>query len=350
MEDEEGSEVERIAAVPPIYYYHPDHLGTSTALTDFNGKSYQFFLNLPFGETMAQQLGSNYYNSPFKFNGKELDEETGFYYYGARYYDPKISIWLSMDPLAEKFPNFNPYNYVMQNPLNLIDPTGMAPEEGGGDNPPKQINVIAIASYTNKPNDEAMNNALIAAKKTDAIVFTFNDFNDFKTKMKTNVQEGTVANLTLIEHGGYGASGLEFGSDYLSSPSQMKELGGAISPYLNKDVSPTLMVLACNFGAGKNPEKSIVKIQTLADASGATVIAPKTKGLTYQNMFNTDGGTTFYPILKTALKGKDAESQPNANKYLGKWIMMIPKGNNWNMELNQKDVFLDKRGNIKTNR
>ena len=46
---------------------------------------------------MAQQLGSNYYNTPFKFNGKELDEETCFYYYGAMYYDPKISIWLSVE-------------------------------------------------------------------------------------------------------------------------------------------------------------------------------------------------------------------------------------------------------------
>ena len=71
---------QQTAPTPPsgaggLYYYHPDHLGTSTALTDFNGNTYQFFLNLPFGETMAQQLGSNYYNSPYKFNGKELDEE-----------------------------------------------------------------------------------------------------------------------------------------------------------------------------------------------------------------------------------------------------------------------------------
>jgi RHS repeat-associated protein len=78
---------------------------------------------------MAQQLGSNYYNSPYKFNGKELDEETGFYYYGARYYDPRISIWQSVDPLAEKFFNRNPYEYCFSNPINLTDPTGMGPEE-----------------------------------------------------------------------------------------------------------------------------------------------------------------------------------------------------------------------------
>jgi len=73
---------------------------------------------------MAQQLGSNYYNSPFKFNGKELDEETGFYYYGARYYDPKISIWLSVDPLSENYRNISPYVYVANNPLIAIDPDG----------------------------------------------------------------------------------------------------------------------------------------------------------------------------------------------------------------------------------
>lgn len=127
-EEEESKVIEKAPIASPIYYYHPDHLGTSTALTDFNGNAYQFFLNLPFGETMAQQLGNNYYNSPFKFNGKELDEETGFYYYGARYYDPKISIWLSIDPLVEK--TMQPYSAFNNNPIRYNDPTGMIAEEG----------------------------------------------------------------------------------------------------------------------------------------------------------------------------------------------------------------------------
>ncbi len=69
------------------------------------------------------------FENRYKFNGKELDEETGLYYYGARYYDPRTSIWLSVDPLAEDYPNWNPYNYTMQNPINLIDPTGMSSED-----------------------------------------------------------------------------------------------------------------------------------------------------------------------------------------------------------------------------
>jgi len=50
----------------------------------------------------------------------ELDRETGLYYAGARYYDPKVSFWLSVDPLAEEYPNWTPYNYTLQNPVNYI--------------------------------------------------------------------------------------------------------------------------------------------------------------------------------------------------------------------------------------
>ena len=129
---EQNTDSANSALAPPsgvggLYFYHPDHLGTSTALTDYFGKAYQFFLNLPFGETMAQQLGSNYYNSPYKFNGKELDEETGLYYYGARYYSPRESIWLSVDPLAEKLPSWSPYNFCYNNPVNVTDPDGRDP-------------------------------------------------------------------------------------------------------------------------------------------------------------------------------------------------------------------------------
>ena len=128
--DENEDKVEaRAPSVYPIYFYHPDHLGTSTALTDYNGNAYQFFLNLPFGDTMAQQLGSNYYNSPYTFNGKELDEETGLYYYGARYYDPKSSIWYRVDPLAEQTPNWSPYAFCLNNPIRYNDPTGMSAED-----------------------------------------------------------------------------------------------------------------------------------------------------------------------------------------------------------------------------
>src|SRR5690606_32427104 len=51
------------------------------------------------------------------------------YYYGARYYDPRLSIFISVDPLAEEFPNYGGYVYTMNNPIRYTDPKGMAPED-----------------------------------------------------------------------------------------------------------------------------------------------------------------------------------------------------------------------------
>ena len=62
------------------------------------------------------------------FNAKELDEETGLYCFGARYQDPRTSVWLSVDPLFEKYPGISPYAYCLNNPLKYTDPTGMEVE------------------------------------------------------------------------------------------------------------------------------------------------------------------------------------------------------------------------------
>ena len=91
----------------------------------YNGYAYQVFLNLPFGETMAEQItSSGYYQNHYKFNGKELDNETGMYYYGARYYEPRLSVWMSVDPLMDKYAGISPYAYCVNNPIILVDPKG----------------------------------------------------------------------------------------------------------------------------------------------------------------------------------------------------------------------------------
>lgn len=105
------------------YFYHPDHLGSSSLITDGTGHAVQHIQYVPFGEVFIEQRNSTW-NTPYKFNGKELDVETGLYYYHARYYDPKTSVWLSVDPLAEKTPSESSYAYCGNNPIMFIDPDG----------------------------------------------------------------------------------------------------------------------------------------------------------------------------------------------------------------------------------
>ena len=57
-------------------------------------------------------------------SGKEKDSETGYYYFGARYYNSDLSLWLSVDPMSDKYPSLSPYNYCAWNPLKLVDPNG----------------------------------------------------------------------------------------------------------------------------------------------------------------------------------------------------------------------------------
>jgi len=106
-----------------LYFYHPDHLGSTSYVTDANGEVYQHIEYFAFGETFVEEH-SNTERTPYLFNGKELDEETGLYYYGARYYDPRTSIWQSVDPLATKYASNSPYAYCFNNPLTLLDPDG----------------------------------------------------------------------------------------------------------------------------------------------------------------------------------------------------------------------------------
>jgi len=80
--------------------------------------------SFPFGEEMAAQHAGGDFATRYKFNSKELDPQTGYYYYGARYYDLVVSRWLSVAPLAEKYPGITPYNYTLNNPIILTDRDG----------------------------------------------------------------------------------------------------------------------------------------------------------------------------------------------------------------------------------
>jgi RHS repeat-associated protein len=141
-----------------IYYYHTDHLGSSSWITYTDGSVTQHLQNLPFGEPFIDQRATSY-DIRFKFTGKEMDLETGYQYFGARYYNSDISVWLSVDPIADKYPMFSPYTYVFNNPINKIDRWGLEGEDperfGLGK---RLVNWVRGDKHINKANKFAVKN------------------------------------------------------------------------------------------------------------------------------------------------------------------------------------------------
>ena len=105
------------------YWYHPDHLGSSSWITYSDGKAVQHLHYLPWGEDFVNQRASSF-SSIYTFSAKERDPETGLSYFGSRYYSSDLSIWLSVDPMSDKYPSLSPYVYCADNPVKLVDPNG----------------------------------------------------------------------------------------------------------------------------------------------------------------------------------------------------------------------------------
>jgi RHS repeat-associated protein len=121
-----------------LYFYHPDHLGSSNFVTDLNGKLYEHLEYFPFGEGWIEE-NTNQQRTPYLFTAKELDEETGLYYFGARYYDPRTSVWQNTDPALPKYlnsrqsggvyvsHNLGLFSYSHNGPVIYLDPNGETP-------------------------------------------------------------------------------------------------------------------------------------------------------------------------------------------------------------------------------
>ena len=106
------------------YWYHPDHLGSSSWITYTDGSAVQHLHYLPWGEDLVDQRLNSFDGVRYTFSAKERDAETGLSYFGARYYSSDLSIWLSVDPMSDKYPSLSPYVYCADNPVRLVDPNG----------------------------------------------------------------------------------------------------------------------------------------------------------------------------------------------------------------------------------
>ena len=105
------------------FFYHSDHLGSTSYITDDKANITQYDAYLPYGELLVDEHSSSE-DLPYKFNGKQFDDETGLYYYGARYMNPMASIWYGVDPMSLTKPTLLSYVYCSDNPIRYYDKNG----------------------------------------------------------------------------------------------------------------------------------------------------------------------------------------------------------------------------------
>ncbi|MCP4294805.1 MAG: RHS repeat-associated core domain-containing protein, partial [Proteobacteria bacterium] len=112
-----------------ITFYHPDHLGSTNLQTNEEGIEIASTAYYPFGRPRFQQTLTDR-GDYYQYTGKELDRSTGLMYYEARYMDPVIGRFISVDPMFVEQPEkcgiqeCNLYSYTTNNPINSVDPTG----------------------------------------------------------------------------------------------------------------------------------------------------------------------------------------------------------------------------------
>ena len=190
------------------YYYHSDHLGSAQFVTDWRGRQYEHIEYTPYGELWIEEVAAGLDKLPFRFTGKEMDEETGLYYYEARYLDPKYSRWLSGDPaLSDYIPkapiddeakkhnenlpgmggvfnvvNLHLYHYAGNNPVKYTDPDGKSEEYTiTGDyvgHVNDEIDGIQIVGFTYAGSASANKLSYGFIKNQDESIMSSSDFNN----------------------------------------------------------------------------------------------------------------------------------------------------------------------------
>ncbi len=144
------------------------------------------------------------YFSPSSSNGKEKDYESGFHYYGERYYwSELLTGWLSVDPMMDKYPSLSPYNYCAWNPVKLVDPNGDTIRIQNDNRQYRNIELSQISSFYNSKDPREY--ALFLMSSDDEGFALLNGLSVssiyYDIQTKSNIRGGCVENERIVVWG-----------------------------------------------------------------------------------------------------------------------------------------------------
>lgn len=186
------------------YEYHlKDHLGNTRVAFEPNGSSTntrQVAEYYPFGSSFVPSSPNN--DNKYLYNGKEKQDDVldstnlDWYDYGARFYDPQIGRWASIDPLANKYYWYSPYCYVLNNPLKFVDNDGRLVEFAPNASQAFKDKFVATVKYMNEKGTSGFLKSLNDSKKVYYIKETTGEVNSYTSDDNTILWNPNLAKLT----------------------------------------------------------------------------------------------------------------------------------------------------------
>jgi RHS repeat-associated protein len=212
-------------STPAWKYNLEDHLGNSSATLTQTGSWISREDYFPFGKTSF----GRYAKKRYRFVGKEKDEESGLYYYGARYYAPWNCRFVSIDPLFRDYPFYTPYQYAGNKPVNFIDLDGLEESEANSKNlATKEPNINSsndnVTNYTTKP-------PIIEVDNLKTTINIINNTQNIQSEKNRSSPE-----LDLTKAGKFTFKGLEYSNSYSVKylNSKYYSIGNNGKIYINK--------------------------------------------------------------------------------------------------------------------
>jgi RHS repeat-associated protein len=268
------------------FFTHGDWLGTERARTDMTGTKCESITSLPFGDgqTISDSCGDSAGDvSPMHFTGKERDSESGLDNFRARYFGSSLGRFTRPDPVMfskQKVADpqqWNMYSYARNNPLRLLDPTGMYVCKGTKDQCAKIEDALAKAREAAKSKDLSAKERAAIKKVTD-FYGAANDPKDGVTVQFGKVTKGGVAATDSYREDGVFKTDVTFDTKQFKSLSTVEVAGAAV----HEGVHGLDGIAA----GGRNPETRTEELATERHAYNVETYVPEGLGVSYPGLWN----------------------------------------------------------------